>query len=208
MAVLVKMNTCGLREATCVPIPAAADSNAIFTGSFRAGITWRPTLALSSHEDIPDCKAEEHPMKTVSDVMTRDVYLASPDQTIREVAGAMAKADVGSLPVGENDRLVGMITDRDIVLRAVAKGLDPKTPVRDVMTGRIQYCYEDDDVVGVAENMAHLGVRRLAVLNHDKRLVGIVALSNVANCGEAKAASKLLKGVAEPHRESRRVAAA
>ena len=147
-------------------------------------------------------------MKTVSDVMTRDVYLASPNQTIREVAGAMAKADVGSLPVGENDRLVGMITDRDIVLRAVAKGLDSKTPVRDVMTDRIQYCYDDDDVVGVAENMAHLGVRRLAVLNHDKRLVGIVALSNVANCGEAKAASKLLKGVAEPHHEGRRVAAA
>jgi CBS domain-containing protein len=147
-------------------------------------------------------------MKTVSDVMTREVYLASPSQTIREVAGAMAKADVGSLPVGENDRLIGMITDRDIVLRAVAKGLDPKTPVRDVMTDRIQYCYDDDDVVGVAENMAHLGVRRLAVLNHDKRLVGIVALSNVANCGEAKAASKLLKGVAEPHQESRRVAAA
>ncbi len=71
-------------------------------------------------------------MKTVSDVMTRDVYLASPNQTIREVAGAMAKADVGSLPVGENDRLVGMITDRDIVLRAVAKGLDSKTPVREV----------------------------------------------------------------------------
>jgi CBS domain-containing protein len=140
--------------------------------------------------------------------MTRDVYLASPDQTIREVAGAMAKADVGSLPVGENDRLVGMITDRDIVLRAVAKGLDPKTPVRDVMTGRIRYCYEDDDVVGVAENMAHLGVRRLAVLNHDKRLVGIVALSNVAHGGEAKATSKLLKGVAEPHHAGRRVAAA
>jgi CBS domain-containing protein len=147
-------------------------------------------------------------MKKISDVMTRDVHIASPNQTIREVADEMAKADIGSLPVGENDRLVGIITDRDIVLRAVAKGRDPKTTVRDVMTERIQYCYEDDDVVGVAENMAHLGVRRLPVLNHDKRLVGIVALSNVANCGESKAASELLKGVAEPHHESRRVAAA
>jgi CBS domain-containing protein len=145
-------------------------------------------------------------MKTVSDVMTRDVRIASPDQTICEVAGAMAEADVGSLPVGENDRLIGMITDRDIVLRAVAKGRDPKTPVREVMTDSIQYCYEDDDVVGVAENMAHLGVRRLAVLNHDKRLVGIVALSNVANCGETKATTKLLKGVAEPHHENRQAA--
>jgi CBS domain-containing protein len=138
-------------------------------------------------------------MKKVSDVMTRDVRIASPDQTIREAAGAMAEADVGSLPVGENDRLVGMITDRDIVLRAVAKGRDAKTQVRDVMSDHIQYCFEDDDVSKAADNMASLGVRRLAVLNRDKRLVGIVALSNIANCGENKAATTMLKGVAEPH---------
>jgi len=147
-------------------------------------------------------------MKKISDVMTRDVHIASPSQTIREAADEMLRADIGSLPVGENDRLVGMITDRDIVLRAVAKGRDPKTTVRDVMTDRIQYCFEDDDVVGVAENMANLGVRRLPVLNHDKRLVGIVALSNVANCGEARAATKLLKGVAEPHHGAGRRASA
>lgn len=147
-------------------------------------------------------------MKKISDVMTRDVHLARPDQSIRDAADEMARADVGSLPVGENDRLVGMITDRDIVLRAVAKGRDPKTAVREVMTEHIQYCFEDDDVVGVAQNMAELGVRRLPVLNRDKRLVGIVALSNVANCGEVKAATKLLKGVAEPHHEVRRPAAA
>jgi len=147
-------------------------------------------------------------MKKISDVMTRDVHIASPSQTIREAADEMLRADIGSLPVGENDRLVGMITDRDIVLRAVAKGRDPKTTVRDVMTDRIQYCFEDDDVVGVAENMANLRVRRLPVLNHDKRLVGIVALSNVANCGEARAATKLLKGVAEPHHEAGRRASA
>jgi CBS domain-containing protein len=138
-------------------------------------------------------------MKKVIDVMTRDVRIAKPDQTIREIASAMADADIGSLPVGENDRLVGMITDRDIVLRAVAKGLDPKTPVREVMTEHIEYCYEDDDVASVAENMAALGVRRLAVLNRDKRLVGIVALSNITSCGESKATNKLLRGVAEPH---------
>jgi len=147
-------------------------------------------------------------VKKISEVMTRDVHIASPNQTIREAANEMAKADIGSLPVGENDRLVGMITDRDIVLRAVANGRDSKTAVREVMTDRIQYCFEDDDIVGVAENMAHLGVRRLPVLNRDKRLVGIVALSNVANCGEAKAATKLLKGVAEPHLQGPRSAAA
>jgi CBS domain-containing protein len=138
-------------------------------------------------------------MKKISEVMTRNVRLANPNQTIREIANQMADADVGSLPVGENDRLVGMITDRDIVLRAVAKGRDPQTTVRDVMTERIQYCFEDDDVLGVAENMANLGVRRLPVLNHDKRLVGIVALSDVASSGESKATQTMLKGVAKPH---------
>jgi CBS domain-containing protein len=92
-----------------------------------------------------------------------------------------------------------MITDRDIVLRAVAQGRSPETPVREVMTEHIQYCFEDDDVGSAAENMAALGVRRLAVLNRDKRLVGIVALSNITSCGESKATAKLLKGVAEPH---------
>ena len=138
-------------------------------------------------------------MKKISEVMTRNVRIASPNQTIKEIASEMAAADVGSLPVGEDDRLIGMITDRDIVLRAVAKGRDPKTTVRDVMTERIQYCFEDDDVLGVAENMASLGVRRLPVLNHDKRLVGIVALSDVASCGESKATQKMLEGVAQPH---------
>jgi CBS domain-containing protein len=138
-------------------------------------------------------------MKKISDVMTRNVRIANPDQTIREVASIMATADVGSLPVGEDDRLIGMITDRDIVLRAVAQGRDATTTIRDVMTTRIEYCYEDDDVVGVAEKMAKLEVRRLPVLDRDKRLVGIVALSNVTHCGDSKATSELLKGVARPH---------
>ena len=138
-------------------------------------------------------------MKKVSDVMTRDVHLASPNQTIREAAAEMAKADIGSLPVGENDRLIGMITDRDIVLRAVAQGRDSKTQVRDVMSEHIEYCFEDEDIGRAAENMASLGVRRLPVLNRDKRLVGIVALSNIADCGDNKATNKMLKGVAAPH---------
>jgi len=138
-------------------------------------------------------------MKKISEVMTPDVRLANPDQTIRAAATIMAEADVGSLPVGENDRLIGMLTDRDIVLRAVAQGLDTMTLVRDVMTDKIQYCFEDDDVERVAKNMADLGVRRLPVLNRDKRLVGIVALSNVAQAGDGESTKVLLKGVAEPH---------
>jgi len=108
-------------------------------------------------------------------------------------------ADAGSIPVTEGDRLIGMITDRDIALRAVAEGRSPNTPVRDVMTDDIKYCFEDDDVAQVAQNMAELQVRRLPVVNRDKRLVGIVALSNVAQCGNKKATSEMLRGVATPH---------
>ncbi|TLY51895.1 MAG: CBS domain-containing protein [Gammaproteobacteria bacterium] len=138
-------------------------------------------------------------MKTVNEVMTRDVYLAKPEQTIRDAAAAMAQEDVGSLPVSENDKLVGMITDRDIVLRAIAQGRNADTPVRDVMTADIKYCYDDDRIDAVAKNMAALGVRRLPVVNRDKRLVGIVALSNVADSGDKRATTTLLDGVAKPH---------
>jgi CBS domain-containing protein len=138
-------------------------------------------------------------MKTISEVMTCDVQLARPEQSIREAAGLMASADVGSLPVSENDRLVGMITDRDMALRAIAQGLGVDTLVRDVMTTEIKYCHEDEDVASVAKNMAELGVRRLPVVNRDKRLVGIVALSNIAQSGNQKASESLLDGVAQPH---------
>jgi CBS domain-containing protein len=138
-------------------------------------------------------------MNKISEVMTRDVFIASPEQSIREAAATMAREDIGSLPVGENDRLIGMITDRDIVLRAVAKGLSPDTRIRDVMTEDIKYCYEDDDVKAVAQNMAGLHVRRLPVVNRVKRVVGIIALSNVAHGGDGKAANEMLRGVARPH---------
>ena len=139
-------------------------------------------------------------MKKISDVMTRDkVLIVSPDQTISAAAGLMAEADVGSLPVGDNDRLVGMVSDRDIVLRAVARGLGAETPVREVMTDSIKYCYDDQDVGEVAQNMADLGVRRLPVVNRDKRLVGIVALSNITHFGDKGSTNTLLEGVATPH---------
>ena len=116
----------------------------------------------------------------VSEAMTRDVRVANPGQSIREVARMMDEIDAGALPVGENDRLVGMITDRDIAVRAVAQGKGPDTPVRDVMSREVKYCYEDEDLEHVAENMGELQVRRLPVVNRDKRLVGIVALGDIA----------------------------
>jgi CBS domain-containing protein len=134
----------------------------------------------------------------VSEAMTRDVRVANPGQSIREVARIMAEIDAGSLPVGENDRLVGMITDRDIAIRGVAEGKTPDTPVREVMsTEQVLYCYEDEDLAHVAENMSDERVRRLPVMNREKRLVGIVSLGDLAK-KEKKSASKAVTGVSKP----------
>jgi CBS domain-containing protein len=138
-------------------------------------------------------------MKSVSDVMTEDVYLVTPEQTIAEAALLMREKDVGSVAVQKNDKLVGMLTDRDLAIRAVADGLDSGTAVREVMTDGIKYCFDDQDVDEVASNMAELELRRLPVVNRDKRLVGFVALSNVAFAGEPGSADALLKAVASPH---------
>ena len=100
----------------------------------------------------------------VREAMSDDVRIANPNQSIRDAAILMAKIDAGVLPVGENDRLVGMITDRDIAVRAIALGKGPDTPVRDVMSEDVKYCFEDDDVDEVAQNMADIKVRRLPVL--------------------------------------------
>lgn len=143
----------------------------------------------------------------VSEAMSRDVRLANPGQSIRDVAKVMAEIDAGAMPVGENDRLVGMITDRDIAIRAVAEGKGPDTPVREVMTtDKVLYCYEDEDLDHVAKNMADERVRRLPVVNRDKRLVGIVSLGDVATT-EKKAGGKAVSGVSQhggPHSQSTR----
>ena len=134
----------------------------------------------------------------VSEAMTREVRVASPTQTIREVAKIMDEIDAGSMPVGDNDRLVGMITDRDIAIRAVALGKGPDTPVREVMSdSKVLYCYEDEELAHVAKNMGEEQVRRLPVVNRDKRLVGIVSLGDLAQ-NEGRAATKAVKGVTKP----------
>ena len=134
----------------------------------------------------------------VSEAMTREVRVANPGQSIREVAKIMDEINAGSMPVGDNDRLVGMITDRDIAIRAVALGKGPDTPVRDVMsTEQVLYCYEDEELDHVAKNMSQQQVRRLPVVNREKRLVGIVSFGDVAQ-KEARAATKAAKGVTKP----------
>jgi CBS domain-containing protein len=131
----------------------------------------------------------------VAEVMTRDVRLIEPNQTIRDAARLMAEMDAGIMPVREGDRLVGMITDRDIAVRAVAQGRGPDTPVREVMTDEVKYCYEDDDTNDVARNMADIQVRRLPVLTRDKRLVGIISLGDMAVSDEA---GEAVAGISQP----------
>jgi CBS domain-containing protein len=130
--------------------------------------------------------------------MTRDVAVVGVEQSIQQAARLMQDMDVGSLPVGSEDHLVGMVTDRDIVLRAVAGGQGCDTPVAEVMSRSLKYCYEDDTVEDGARNMAELEVRRLPVVNRDKRLVGMVSLANVVH-GDNESGERLAKAVAQPH---------
>jgi len=107
------------------------------------------------------------------------------------------------MPVGENDRLVGMITDRDIAIRAVAKGKGPDTPVREVMSTEVKYCFDDEDLERVAQNMGDIQVRRLPVVNREKRLVGIVALGDVARNEDLTTIGETTAGVSQPGGEHR-----
>jgi len=135
----------------------------------------------------------------VREAMTRDVRLVKPEQPISEAAKLMAELDIGALPVEENDRLVGMITDRDIAVRAVAAGRGADTPIGEVMTREVKYCYEDQTVDEVTQNMGELRVRRLPVLNRDKRLVGILSLGDLAIDESARdEAGEALGGISRP----------
>ena len=133
----------------------------------------------------------------VSEAMTPGVQVANIDHSIRDVAKFMADADTGFVPVADKDKLVGMITDRDIAVRGVAAGKNPDTPVSDVMTDDVKYCYEDDDLDEVAKNMGEIKVRRLPVMSRDKRLVGVLALGDVAQA-DKQAASEALAGTSVP----------
>jgi CBS domain-containing protein len=134
----------------------------------------------------------------VNEAMTNDVRIARPDQTIRDAARMMMQIDAGVLPVGENDRLVGMITDRDIAIRAVGAGKDPQTLIREIMSKGVMYCFEDDELDDIVQNMADVKVRRLPVLDHNKRLVGILSLGDIALTDGAGSAGSALCAISEP----------
>jgi CBS domain-containing protein len=135
----------------------------------------------------------------IRDVMTSDVMLADPGMKLNEAAALMRDGDFGLLPVRENDRLVGTITDRDITVRAVAEGRDPNaTTVREAMSEGIYYCFDDQTVEEAAELMSEAQIRRLPIVNRDKRLVGIVALADLATePGAGQPAGEALAGVSE-----------
>jgi len=139
----------------------------------------------------------EVPMK-IRECMTPAVRTIGPENTLQEAARIMAEIDAGAIPVGENDRLVGMLTDRDIVVRAICQGKGPAARVREVMTQELKYCFEDDDAEDVADNMAEIQVRRLPVLNRDKRLVGIVALSDLTQSVDCNTAGQAIAGISRP----------
>jgi CBS domain-containing protein len=141
----------------------------------------------------------------VSEVMTRHVECIGPDATLQEAAARMKSRDIGPLPVCDNDRVVGMVTDRDITVRATAEGEDPTgVRVRDIMTPEVVYCFEDQLVSEAARLMAEKQIRRLVVLDRERRLVGIVSLGDVAvETGDEQLAGVTLEAVSEPTRPSR-----
>ena len=136
----------------------------------------------------------------VNEIITRDPQVIRPETALIEAAQKMKSLDIGMLPVCDGDRLVGVITDRDITVRGVAQGSDPKTArVQEVMTSEVIYCFDDEDVKEAAKKMEEKKVRRLPVLNREKRLVGIVSLGDLAvRTGKEKLAGEVLERVSEP----------
>ncbi|MGE5524899.1 MAG: CBS domain-containing protein [Rhodospirillaceae bacterium] len=138
-------------------------------------------------------------MHKLKDVMSTNVQVISPESTIQEAARKMSEGDFGMMPVGENDRMIGAISDRDIAIRAVGEGRGPSTKVREIMSEGIAWAYEDDTVEHAAKIMSDHQVRRLPVVNRDKRLVGIVALGDFAvDKREIRPAADALAEISEP----------
>ena len=136
----------------------------------------------------------------VREVMTSDVQLASPNDTIQTVAQQMAQLDVGVMPIGEGRRLQGMVTDRDIAVRGVAQGISPDTPISQVMTGNLEYVMADDDLDRAADKMADHQIRRLPVVDSNNELVGIISLGDLAQEHKAKVIGRTLEEISEPGR--------
>jgi CBS domain-containing protein len=131
----------------------------------------------------------------ISDCMTREVLLANPQMTLREAAQLMAECDAGVLPVGENDRLVGMLTDRDIAVRGVAEGKGPEAAVADAMTRDVCWCYEDERIEDVLQRLGSEQIRRMPVLSRSKRMVGIVSMADLTDGAQPQQTGAALSAI-------------
>lgn len=131
----------------------------------------------------------------VNQCMTSDVATVSPDDTIERAAQIMGSVDAGVLPVANGERLVGMITDRDMAIRGMAEGKGPEAKVRDCMSSEVRWCFEDDDVADCLETMAGEQIRRIPVLSRAKRLVGIVSLGDLTEAARPQAAGRTLSAI-------------
>ena len=137
----------------------------------------------------------------VKDVMHKGVDWVSPDTPVPELAKLMREHDIGAIPIGENDRLIGMVTDRDIVCKGLAEdSFDPSnTTARDVMTPGIHCCRDDDDLAKAVRHMEELKVRRLPVINKSKRMVGILSLGDLSRSASGDLLSEWVKSVSAHH---------
>ncbi len=146
-------------------------------------------------------------MPKISEIMTPSCEWVSPNASIQECAQKMKSLDCGFMPVGENDKLVGMVTDRDIAIRAVADNLQPSSQVRDIMTEKTYYCYNDMDAVDVCNNMSEIKVRRMPVVNRDKRLVGVVSMGDLAQYAEMQETGETLRDITAGLKQKQKQAA-
>lgn len=136
----------------------------------------------------------------VSQAMHSGVEWVAPNASLRDVARLMRTKDIGSVPVGEDDRLVGMVTDRDIALRGFGNGKDASAlTARDVMTKPIVYCRADDAIEDALRIMESRQIRRLPVINTDKRMVGMLALGDISHCGHGELTTEFVEAVSEHH---------
>jgi CBS domain-containing protein len=143
-------------------------------------------------------------MPLVAEVMTRGVRAMAPNDNVQFAAKAMDDLNVGAIPICEGERVVGMVTDRDIVLRAVAHDMTASaTPLAEVMTELVQCCYEDQPLEDVVQRMEHAQIRRMPVLDRQERLVGMLSLGDAATRGDAAAAQRALSGISTPSEPDR-----
>lgn len=134
----------------------------------------------------------------IREIMTKNIDWIKGDGSVIEAARRMRDEDIGALPVADDDQLIGMLTDRDIVIRALPDGKDPSTvKVREAMSGKVLYCFDDQEAEDVAANMGDNQVRRLPVVNRDKRLVGMVSLGDIAEKASERTAGEALGEISE-----------